>query len=738
MDLPQAIVQFPARQRVSFTILRLFKWILTDLGYEETLLALFQQLENEIGTNIHLGVDLSKFSQEVWGLDKEIFDKVLAMPMALEKMDVEKYRECTKDDDLHKSFLDISGQLLRDVSKELGDEENETFTDTFWDRLLQNPASRSRQSVPDVVNTWKPLPPAGATPSLSTAKSVFELKRIPREKEKQEEEDIEEVDEKDEEDADVRDGAVRGEEDNDDNDESKPTPSSKKDADSQRSLDIGVSKRTASTLKRSFDSVKDADDEDGGSPKKQRCGDETALKNSLLPLYATDAMASSSRYYVVGVVVDRFAVTVCYFDRFLVTCVASFSFEEEPSKLALTLYAMNRCDRLRAGFDPHLQPAADNESGKTRPVENIIGSIFEYPDTPSSSGTCLRVSGVIRQPDELIGRATAVYKVRRRLADGSFSEEEYVYKLSWPSKTRLSEIEVVEILKERLPKDAHDHLPDVTFTRTLTAEDLKLPWLRLGLDLTSDNHKERVLRGMMGKFYHKLWEAGSIENFKRAWLDCVECLYLARKLGKVLHRDLSESNLMVLKCLGGEVKGVLNDWDMAKFLDREDDDPSTDEHRTGTLPFMAFNLVIPKPSPHWFRHDLESLLWILLWAALHYNLEEGTRDAVTHPSLRDLTTSLDANWRFKAAFLTYSPLPLREIRAGVKPEFTDLFEEWIEPLRELFVDGMMMNRRCNRDGKDCDEVTYNGIVTFKSFMEAIKVTPRTWGIPNFLAGTDDF
>ena len=234
-------------------------------------------------------------------------------------------------------------------------------------------------------------------------------------------------------------------------------------------------------------------------------------------------MASSSRYYVVGLVIDRFTVTVCYFDRFLVTCVASFSFAEEPSKLALVLYAMNRCDRLRAGFDPHLRASPVKEAEQTRPVEALVGSVFEYPETSASAGICFRVSGIIQQPDELIGRATAVYKAQRRLADGTFSEEDFVYKFSWPSQNRLSETEVVRTLKDRLPKEAHDHLSDFTFTRTFTAVDLDLPWLRLGLDLTADNHNERVLRGIVGKLYHKLWEAGSMDNFKQVWLDCVEC-----------------------------------------------------------------------------------------------------------------------------------------------------------------------------------------------------------------------
>ncbi|TEB26062.1 hypothetical protein FA13DRAFT_1817090 [Coprinellus micaceus] len=408
-----------------------------------------------------------------------------------------------------------------------------------------------------------------------------------------------------------------------------------------------------------IDAIKDTDDAHASVPKKQR-QDEPPLHNSLLPLYATKAMASSGRYYVVGLVVDRFMVTVCYFDRFLVACFASFSFAEEPSKLALVLYAMNRCDCVHAGRC-------------TLPIK-LSDPVFEYPETSTSSGASFRVTDVIQRPDELIGRATMAYKVQLCLPDGSVSEEEVSFKLGWPPKSRFSDIKVVQTLKERLPKDSQVHLPNFKFTRAFTAEDLNLPWLRLGPNHTVDSHKGRVLGGVMGKSFHKLWEAGSMENFKQAWLDCVECLYYARKP------------------VGDQAKGVLNDWDTAKFLDRDDDDLSEPEDQTRAWPFMALDLVLPKPSAHWFRHDLESLFWILVWAALHYDLEAGAREDTVHPTLA---------------------------RVGHQHE------------NQLAIQERHPTKK--RTGS-----RYDGVLTFKTFMAAINVTPRTWGIPNYLDADNDF
>ncbi|TEB27493.1 hypothetical protein FA13DRAFT_1794664 [Coprinellus micaceus] len=262
-----------------------------------------------------------------------------------------------------------------------------------------------------------------------------------------------------------------------------------------------------------------------------------------------------------------------------------------------------------------------------------------------------------------------------------------------------------------------DYLPELTFTRTFTAEELDLPWLRLGLNLNPNTYNDRVLRGMVGKLYHKLWEAGSIENFKQAWLDCVECLYLVRKLGKVLHRDLSEGNRMILKLADGRVNGVLNDWDMARFVDADDSNMELDnEPRIGTPPFMAHDHLRMQCVPHYFRHDLEPFFYILVWAALHYNLKEGTRDRQPHPVVAGWMGSRDENRSSKLFLLMYDTDLVEEASATVKPEFAGVLTEWIGPLQFLFA----------------------GDLTFKKFMAALNVTPRTWGIPNFLDNADEF
>jgi hypothetical protein len=70
----------------------------------------------------------------------------------------------------------------------------------------------------------------------------------------------------------------------------------------------------------------------------------------------------------------------------------------------------------------------------------------------------------------------------------------------------------------------------------------------------------------------------------------------------------------------GEVIGVLNDYDLAsmKFV-------LTDRERTGTVPFMATDLLTEKAMrgevEHLYQHDAESFIWVLAWVSLRY--EDG-------------------------------------------------------------------------------------------------------------------
>ncbi|KAF8220412.1 hypothetical protein L208DRAFT_1333921, partial [Tricholoma matsutake] len=56
--------------------------------------------------------------------------------------------------------------------------------------------------------------------------------------------------------------------------------------------------------------------------------------------------------------------------------------------------------------------------------------------------------------------------------------------------------------------------------------------------------EDRSLHVVTTSLYKHLWEVEDVIEFQNVFVDCVECHYHAYEPGKVLHRDISENNLM--------------------------------------------------------------------------------------------------------------------------------------------------------------------------------------------------
>lgn len=88
---------------------------------------------------------------------------------------------------------------------------------------------------------------------------------------------------------------------------------------------------------------------------------------------------------------------------------------------------------------------------------------------------------------------------------------------------------------------------------------------------------------------------------------------LYKEIG-LLHRDISYGNIAFYKS-GDEYVVVILDFDLAMFIDRETG--ATSNHRTGTAPFMARELLYAMDPDvnftHDITHDLESTINLSVW-----------------------------------------------------------------------------------------------------------------------------
>lgn len=240
--------------------------------------------------------------------------------------------------------------------------------------------------------------------------------------------------------------------------------------------------------------------------------------------------------------------------------------------------------------------------------------------------------------------------------------------------------------------------------------------------------------------------------------------YHAWNTGKVLHRDISENNLMIYQPgitdrgtlpKTEEVappRGILNDFDMASELGPDGKirlDAHQHPHITGTLPFMALDLVIhlkraqaasatsakkiPKkrfkkedsiPKYHLYRYDLESFFYILIWAATHYNLEKGQLVKPLAASGLQFWAHADANQVHSAKIDIFDEDGLEPLEMSVLEQWDSLWSDWVMPLHRMFSRGFNMYKAHIFETDRLDKETCGGLITFEKFMEVLGEDPR--------------
>ena len=248
--------------------------------------------------------------------------------------------------------------------------------------------------------------------------------------------------------------------------------------------------------------------------------------------------------------------------------------------------------------------------------------------------------------------------------------------------------------------------------------------------------------------------------------------------GKILHRDISENNLMIFQPSVTDKdnsepdpelpedtlspsRGIVSDIAMASELDPGGNArTSVNVHPrvTGTLPFMARDLLrrlnapetskdaeksgpqdatfrdtTPEgnflPTFHLYRYDLESFLYILIWATTHYDLKNGVCLATPRESPL-------AGWKHHnmkevllgKELLFSNPRYFNSLKDYVLEEWMGLWTEWIKPLKNMFAIGFndLSTAFCLNDA-DFDYETCGGHITFAKFMATIGEKPRGLG-----------
>lgn len=254
-----------------------------------------------------------------------------------------------------------------------------------------------------------------------------------------------------------------------------------------------------------------------------------------------ECFGCSSRHYVTAILVEGTSVSLWYYDRVAIFRTHTFNFDEARNGarlLAIALYALDQADMKHSGFNPHVYqffPPSDPTTSVTKacikvlerpPLDNeMLTLCFHFPQiNPSQIDYVFQIQEILSKYRAIVGRGTFVAAVQVYEMGKSIRRDHHVIKTSWQYKSRKSEGNILALLRKTIPAWAKC-LPDPLFHTTYTGAQLDIPrsWIQL---LEMDAGKpimDRDMHILVSCRYKNIWEADNVEEFKKIFLDCVEC-----------------------------------------------------------------------------------------------------------------------------------------------------------------------------------------------------------------------
>ncbi|TRM60823.1 hypothetical protein BD626DRAFT_406927 [Schizophyllum amplum] len=302
----------------------------------------------------------------------------------------------------------------------------------------------------------------------------------------------------------------------------------------------------------------------------------------------------------VGLVRDQFWVSI--FDRS--GCVQSLraNIDIHASYLVRVIVGLALFDRSRLGYDPSLKSLPSG--GRTIAVKDIEYQVIKT----------LFISDVLR------GRGTVCWRCRT-LDAGLDEEEDVVVKSLWADQSRAhkeaeflqaaADIEgIITLVAEETVMEGDNPRSTATIRQALQDHDRAHE-----LDDIEVRHHHRLVLKPFGLHLEYFTSKKELLSVLK---DCVEAHEKLVYEKHILHSDISDNNVMI-RAKGtkdGLRRGLLIDLDYASFIG-EKRDRTAIAHRTGTLPFMAHEILrMGDEIPHEPHHDLESFLYVLIWTCV--------------------------------------------------------------------------------------------------------------------------
>ncbi|KAJ3741297.1 protein kinase [Lentinula detonsa] len=270
-------------------------------------------------------------------------------------------------------------------------------------------------------------------------------------------------------------------------------------------------------------------------------------------------------------------------------------------------------------FDYLRDPQQFAQDFKHNP-EGLVGAKYLFKCSDGYTRIFV-IKRVLYRAEGIIDQASVVVEVECVCteSDCQWHRDRQVMKISFSSRGRSSEDALIWEARSKAESTgdlwAFNHLPQIIDSITITYDETTAQG-RLKTH-PKENYKERVMRVTVLEELHPLSELEDPRDLAQVFYDVLQIHQWLYECAGILHRDLSIGNVM-FRQKDGKIYGVLNDFDLSSRV-QDMSNGSASDQRTGTRPFMSIDLLNPNwEGGHLYRHDIESLFYIMLCLACRY------------------------------------------------------------------------------------------------------------------------